>query len=75
MLAKIVSEVDASRTLCREQDFGRNIDVLANDFEKRFVKCRQGMSFFQFTIDPFSFQPDRLPWQILFQSTMLQKRN
>ena len=60
MLANMVSEVDASRTVCREQEFGRNIDVLAKDFEKRFVECRQGKSLFQFTIDPFSFQPDTL---------------
>ena len=46
----MVSEVDASGSVFREQEFGRNIDVLAQDFEKRFVECRQGKPLFQFTI-------------------------
>ena len=59
-LGKMTAEVDKSKTVCTEQEFCRNLDVLAEQFETRFSECRQRKSIFQFTIDPFSFEPDKL---------------
>ena len=59
-LRKMVAEVDPNRNLYKEQNFGINIDEVAKEFEDRFSECRSKKSLFQFVIDPFSFDVNKL---------------
>jgi hypothetical protein len=59
-LATMVMEVDPNKSLLKEQKFGENMQDLARQFETRFSECRLNKSLFQFVLEPFSFDVNRL---------------
>jgi hypothetical protein len=54
----MISDIDPSYILIKDQQFGDTVDKLAKEFESRFSECRANKSLFEFIIDPFSFSPD-----------------